>query len=370
MTTLYPGALDTTTQLKNDAADGTLTATTHKTHHNNISDAIMAMQLEMGVNPSGSFTDIAAALAQLDPTSGGVIVKTPGVAQQILPSADVVALAIRAQGAGMTSKLLRILNSSGTEVASFDKTGKMDAASISVAGTLLAASHLSNGVQGSGAVVLATSPTITTPSITTPTLTGTPVAPTPTGGDNSTKVATTAFVASALAGITSVRTSSFAIDLRNPQQASNSGNVFPTVTGALSTNNYEMWHWEFLKDVIGNLFGVVHVPDNLAGTPNPKILLELGANATTGVTRMTALAAPVADGTALGSVSLQGTTQDTTVPGTARARKKVTLNLTGIVFPSAGDLMLVQIQHEGTHANDTLAVNTELYGAWLICDVT
>ena len=48
---------------------------------------------------------------------------------------------------------------------------------------------------GTGSVVLSASPTISSP-----TFTGSPVAPTPTSGDSSTKVATTAFVSSAVAG--------------------------------------------------------------------------------------------------------------------------------------------------------------------------
>lgn len=63
----------------------------------------------------------------------------------------------------------------------------VDATGYQVSGVALAASHLSNGVSGSGAVALAVSPA----------LTGTPTAPTPTAGDSTTKLATTAFVAAA-----------------------------------------------------------------------------------------------------------------------------------------------------------------------------
>lgn len=58
----------------------------------------------------------------------------------------------------------------------------------------LAASDLSNGVQGSGAVVLAVSPTITTAAL------GSSTATTQTPADNSTKVATTAYVDNAVLG--------------------------------------------------------------------------------------------------------------------------------------------------------------------------
>jgi hypothetical protein len=66
------------------------------------------------------------------------------------------------------------------------------------------------------------------------------------------------------------------------------------------------------------------------------------------------------------------TAQDITVPATARLRKDVT-------FPSAGsltetvaadDILIVEVFHEGAHANDTLtAANLELYDAWLQIDV-
>jgi hypothetical protein len=95
-----------------------------------------------------------------------------------------------------------------------------------VNGTALAASHLSNGTNGTGAVSLTASPTFTgipaaptaavdtnTTQVATtafvvgqgyaklasPTFTGDPKAPTPTAGDNDTSIATTAFVTGALA---------------------------------------------------------------------------------------------------------------------------------------------------------------------------
>lgn len=65
----------------------------------------------------------------------------------------------------------------------------VNASAYQISGVALAASHLSNGVTGSGSVVLAASPT----------LTGSPLAPTQTAGDNTTKIATTAFVTAAIA---------------------------------------------------------------------------------------------------------------------------------------------------------------------------
>jgi hypothetical protein len=120
--------------------------------------------------------------------------------------------------------------------------------------------------------------------------------------------------------------------------------------------------------VLGNLFGRVRVPENLAATPAAKIVLEISANATSGVTRLIVLSKNVADGGSLNPATLTAeTAQDITVPATARLRKKVTFTLTNA--PSAGDLLIVQVKHDGAHANDDLTVNTELHGAWLVCDV-
>jgi hypothetical protein len=327
MATLYPGALDTVTQLKNDAVDGTITLTTHKTHHNNISDAIIAIETELGVNPSGSFSDVTAALAQLDPSSGGVVVKTPGADQIILPSADKINIALRAFGAGQTSKLLEFRDSTGAVVASFDKIG----------------------VHSGPA-----------------TLTGTPTAPTAAPGTNTTQIASTAFVAAAVAGIVSTRTAAYPVSLRNAQQNANPGNAAPNITAFTS---YEGAYWLMLKDVDSHVYGSVYVPENLAGTPAAKIVIDVMANATSGVTRMGVLTKGVADGVTMDPSSLTAETeQDITVPGTVYFRKKITFTLT--TPPTAGQLMIVDVYHHGAHANDTLAVDTFLLGARLVCDVT
>jgi hypothetical protein len=52
MATNYPGALDTTTQLKNNWANADVTDTVHPAGHNNISDALIAIETELGTNPS------------------------------------------------------------------------------------------------------------------------------------------------------------------------------------------------------------------------------------------------------------------------------------------------------------------------------
>lgn len=147
------------------------------------------------------------------------------------------------------------------------------------------------------------------------------------------------------------------IDLRNPQVAANAGNCFPTVS---ALTDWEAWHWEFVKDVDGKLYGLAKIGSSLP----TKIALEIAAAATSGVTRISVGHKAIGDGESLNPATLtQITAQDITVPGTSRFRKKVTFTITESLAPE--DLLLIEVFHEGAHANDTLAVNTELYTAYL-----
>ena len=172
-------------------------------------------------------------------------------------------------------------------------------------------------------------------------------------------------IGAALAGVSGSETRLIPIDLRNPDT---SGNVFPNV---VALTDWNAWVWEYVKDVSAKVHGIVRVPDALAATANASIVLEIVANATSGVTRMQVASAAVADGESVNPASLTNeNAQDITVPGTAYFRKKITVPLTLGGAPSAGDLLLVEVHHEGNHANDTLAVNTLLLGAWLKVDLS
>lgn len=179
MSTNYPGALDNTSDLINNATDATVTATTHAQAHNNIADSIIAIETELGTTPKGTYASVAARL-------GDSLVKTPGAAQPIVPTADVVPLTTKMGSTLYVANQQEWRDGSNVVQAYVDKSFVLSAQGFKVAGTALSAAHLSNGVSGSGAVVLANSPA----------LTGAPTAPTPSTGDNSTKIATTAFVLS------------------------------------------------------------------------------------------------------------------------------------------------------------------------------
>ena len=149
------------------------------------------------------------------------------------------------------------------------------------------------------------------------------------------------------------------ISLHTPISATSGGNAFWTVA---AQTNYDMGHWAFLKDVNGKVYGQVLVPAALAATGG-NLILHVAANATTGVTRLSVATKAVADGESFNPTFTSETAQDITVPGTAYLRKDVTFALTEAL--AAFDTLLVQVYHEGAHANDTLAVNTLLLGASL-----
>ncbi|MDE2100534.1 MAG: hypothetical protein KGL39_25040 [Patescibacteria group bacterium] len=173
MPTSFPGALDTTSGYLSDShSNSSLTVDEHPAHHNNLADAVIAVETTLGINPQGSYTDVKTRL-------GNAVYASPGAAQVIQPTADVVALAIRA-GSLYNSNLQEWRNSSGTTLAYVDKNGYVSAQSFLVNGAALSSSSLSDA---SSLAKLAS-----------PAFTGTPTAPTAAQDTNTTQVATTAFV--------------------------------------------------------------------------------------------------------------------------------------------------------------------------------
>jgi hypothetical protein len=63
--TNYPSALDTTTQLPNTRADGTVMAGNHAQDHDNLSDAVRAIETELGTAPRGTYTDVKGRLTAI-----------------------------------------------------------------------------------------------------------------------------------------------------------------------------------------------------------------------------------------------------------------------------------------------------------------
>jgi hypothetical protein len=147
------------------------------------------------------------------------------------------------------------------------------------------------------------------------------------------------------------------IDLRN----GNGSNVYPAI---LALTDWNMWSWTFHNDVDGKLYGFAKIPYNVT-VAQQKVRLVLAWNATSGVSRMKVATKKVADGESLNPSALVDiTSQDVTSPGTAYLAKEVTFTQSGETW-SPGDNVLVEIFHEGAHANDTQAQPTRLLGAYL-----
>lgn len=146
-------------------------------------------------------------------------------------------------------------------------------------------------------------------------------------------------------------------------------NVYPK---ALALTNTRELVWNFLKDVDGAVFGRVRLPNPLAGTPAIAVVIALAANATTGTTRMRVSTARYSDGQSIDPSLTAEADQDVGMPGSARFNKDVRFPAAGalnIGTPVADNFVVVRIMHVGSHANDTLAVDTELVRAWVLVDV-
>lgn len=152
------------------------------------------------------------------------------------------------------------------------------------------------------------------------------------------------------------------ISLTNPIVSASAGNSFFNVA---ALTDWDAGRWEFVKDVGGKIYGYALVPQALAATGG-NVVAVIAASATTGVTRLSMACKAVADGESLNPTLTDHTAQDITVPATSMLRKDVTFALTESL--AAGDLLIVELYHEGAHANDSLAVNTLLFAAYL--DVT
>lgn len=182
MTTNYPSALDDGTILGSAYNDSTPTETEHAEQHNNLADAVIAVETELGVNPSGSFASVVARLADL-------VVQAPTASQTIQSTGDFISLAVKAH-ASQSVNMVETRSSGGALLGSIDAAGVIDAAGYQVGGSSLASANLSDAAS----LIKNPSPSITTPNISDGSMSGTTVAPTPSTSDNTTKIATTAYV--------------------------------------------------------------------------------------------------------------------------------------------------------------------------------
>jgi hypothetical protein len=135
-----------------------------------------------------------------------------------------------------------------------------------------------------------------------------------------------------------------------------SGNAFPNLVAGANTRFLVP---AFVQDVDGFWYGILRVPQDYSS--GPKIVLRLGANSTAGqVTSMTV--GTVVRDTSAGwdaSAYTDEAVQDITMSTTAYRPTDATFTLS--TTPAAGKDLLVRVKHNGTKAQDTLAVATLLF---------
>lgn len=153
------------------------------------------------------------------------------------------------------------------------------------------------------------------------------------------------------------------VNLSNPRVSSLAGNSAWT---ALALTDWDAGCWSFLKDVAGKVYGTVRVPEDYGS--NGQLILSCAWNATTGDAVLNVGTSPIADGESFDPGALTDETPQTiTVPGTAYLRDDVTFTLTPTLV--AGDILIVEVFHDGADGSDTVAADTLLFGAFLSYDV-
>jgi hypothetical protein len=150
------------------------------------------------------------------------------------------------------------------------------------------------------------------------------------------------------------------IMFKNPRVQTLAGNAFANV---INVGNIDIEVMEFLADVEGRFYGLAHIPSGYGTVTSAVVVFDIIANATTGVTRMQVGTKEVGDAESINVTLTNITAQDITVPGTAWLTKKVSFTI--VTEPVADDLLVVEFHHDGDHANDTLAVNTQILNAYL-----
>lgn len=136
-----------------------------------------------------------------------------------------------------------------------------------------------------------------------------------------------------------------------------SGNGFAQL---IATANIRELLPAFLNDVDGSWWGTVRVPKdyNAAGT----IILRIGANSTAGQVTSFIVATKAVGTAATWDAALTAeTVQDLTLAATAYQPGDLTFTLS--TTPVAGGDLTVQIEHNGTRSQDTLAVPSILFQA-------
>jgi len=204
MSTNYPGALDS---FVNPTATDTLDSATvpHAAQHDNINDAMSAVQVTLGVNPQGGSATVVARLTALDSTVAGK------AATNQTMYVGTTALAINRSSASQTltgvsidGNAATVTNGVTTATTSLPNVTSVNSTTIPASATLVttATTSLPNVTSVNSTTIPASATLLTSASTSSaltsfgsnPALSGTPTAPTASVDTNTTQVASTAFV--------------------------------------------------------------------------------------------------------------------------------------------------------------------------------
>jgi Phage tail fibre repeat len=166
MSTNYPGALDS---FVNPTATDTLDSATvpHAAQHDNINDAMAAVQVTLGVNPQGGSATVVARLTAIENSVSGKVSSVSGTSPISVTSG--------------TTPTVSIQSASTTQSGAVQLTDSTSSTSTTTAAT-------PNSVK-----TVADSNALKAP-LASPALTGTPTVPTASVDTNTTQIASTAFV--------------------------------------------------------------------------------------------------------------------------------------------------------------------------------
>lgn len=139
------------------------------------------------------------------------------------------------------------------------------------------------------------------------------------------------------------------VHITNPRFTSLAGNAYYNVKPLTA---WDVGYWSFVINVEGKVYGWVNVPEDYSS--GGTVILTLAAlDDDSAVARMQVSSKAVADGETINPGSLTAeTAQDVTMPSTAYFRKEASFTLTDTLV--AEDLLIVEVFHDGDHANDTV----------------
>lgn len=153
------------------------------------------------------------------------------------------------------------------------------------------------------------------------------------------------------------------IDLRNP-----TNNAYYLAAAAKATSpNWTLGQWRMVKDVESHIYGAVRAPDSFTSLA-VRLMVSAAGETEEGDVRLQVRTAAVGDGDTIDGGLTAETAQTVSLTNAAAGVMKFVVFPTSGGLgssPAAGELIVVDVFHDGDDAADTLAADLVLWGAWL-----